>query len=125
MSSHKSSFRDAPPNSGLPEFDNIIVQVGNSRLGCAGPEWRGVISAESAARSFRPALAAARALRRLFAPAHPDAPARAPAWSDGHRRVLTRRARSPEAQGSARIAAAAAPAPSLADGARSTRSATC
>jgi hypothetical protein len=33
-----SSFRDAPPNSGLPEFGNIIVQVGNSRLGCAGPE---------------------------------------------------------------------------------------
>jgi hypothetical protein len=33
-----SSFRDAPPNSGLPEFDNIIIQVGNSRLGCAGPE---------------------------------------------------------------------------------------
>ena len=31
-----SSFRDAPPNSGLPEFGNIIVQVGNSRLGCAG-----------------------------------------------------------------------------------------
>jgi len=26
------------PNSGLPEFGNIIVQVGNSRLGCAGPE---------------------------------------------------------------------------------------
>jgi hypothetical protein len=25
-------------NSGLPEFRNIIVQVGNSRLGCAGPE---------------------------------------------------------------------------------------
>jgi hypothetical protein len=23
------------PNSGLPEFGNIIVQVGNSRLGCA------------------------------------------------------------------------------------------
>src|ERR1700750_1211686 len=23
-----------PPNSGLPEFGNIIVQVGNSRLGC-------------------------------------------------------------------------------------------
>ena len=32
------SFRDAPPTSGLPEFGNIIVQVGNSRLGCAGPE---------------------------------------------------------------------------------------
>jgi hypothetical protein len=32
------SFRDAPPNSGLPEFGIIIVQVGNSRLGCAGPE---------------------------------------------------------------------------------------
>src|SRR5229473_3294682 len=29
---------DAPPTSGLPEFGNIIVQVGNSRLGCAGPE---------------------------------------------------------------------------------------
>jgi hypothetical protein len=26
------------PNSGLPEFDIMIVQVGNSRLGCAGPE---------------------------------------------------------------------------------------
>src|SRR3978361_575401 len=26
------------PNSGLPEFGIIIVQVGNSRLGCAGPE---------------------------------------------------------------------------------------
>src|SRR5882757_7624114 len=26
------------PTSGLPEFGNIIVQVGNSRLGCAGPE---------------------------------------------------------------------------------------
>jgi hypothetical protein len=26
------------PNSGLPEFGNIIVQVGYSRLGCAGPE---------------------------------------------------------------------------------------
>jgi len=26
------------PNSGLPEFGNIIVQVGNSQLGCAGPE---------------------------------------------------------------------------------------
>jgi len=29
---------DAPPTSGLPEFGNIVVQVGNSRLGCAGPE---------------------------------------------------------------------------------------
>jgi hypothetical protein len=35
---HHMSFRDAPLNSGLPEFGNIIVQVGNSRLGCAGPE---------------------------------------------------------------------------------------
>jgi hypothetical protein len=26
------------PNSGLPEFGIIIVQVGYSRLGCAGPE---------------------------------------------------------------------------------------
>src|ERR1051326_3283964 len=26
------------PNSGLPEFGIIIVQVGNSRPGCAGPE---------------------------------------------------------------------------------------
>jgi hypothetical protein len=26
------------PNSGLPEFGNIIVQVGYRRLGCAGPE---------------------------------------------------------------------------------------
>ena len=26
------------PKSGLPEFGNITVQVGNSRLGCAGPE---------------------------------------------------------------------------------------
>jgi hypothetical protein len=26
------------PNSGLPEFGIINVQVGNSRLGCAGPE---------------------------------------------------------------------------------------
>ncbi len=26
------------PNSGLPESGNIIIQVGNSRLGCAGPE---------------------------------------------------------------------------------------
>jgi hypothetical protein len=32
-----SSFRDAPPNSGLPECGIIIVQVGNSRLECAGP----------------------------------------------------------------------------------------
>jgi hypothetical protein len=29
---------DAPPTSGLPVFGNIVVQVGNSRLGCAGPE---------------------------------------------------------------------------------------
>jgi hypothetical protein len=29
---------DAPPTSGLPEVGNIIVQVGNSRFGCAGPE---------------------------------------------------------------------------------------
>jgi len=43
--SHRASFPDvqlhivdAPPNSGLPEFGNIVVQVGNSRLGCAGPE---------------------------------------------------------------------------------------
>jgi hypothetical protein len=28
------------PNSGLPEFGIIIVQVGNSRLGCADPESR-------------------------------------------------------------------------------------
>src|ERR1700681_2487023 len=35
---NEASFRDAPPNSGLPEFGNIIVQVGNSRLGGAGPE---------------------------------------------------------------------------------------
>jgi hypothetical protein len=35
---HHLSFRDAPPTSGLPEFGNIIVQVGNSRLRCAGPE---------------------------------------------------------------------------------------
>src|SRR5258708_30930397 len=33
------SFRDAPPTSGLPDFGNIIVQVGNSRLGCAGAEF--------------------------------------------------------------------------------------
>ena len=26
------------PQAGLPEFGNMIVQVGNSRLGCAGPE---------------------------------------------------------------------------------------
>ena len=26
------------PNSGLPEFGNIIIQAGYSRLGCAGPE---------------------------------------------------------------------------------------
>ena len=26
------------PTSGLPEFGNVIVQFGNSRLGCAGPE---------------------------------------------------------------------------------------
>jgi len=26
------SFRDGPPNSGLPEFGDVIVQVGNSRL---------------------------------------------------------------------------------------------
>jgi hypothetical protein len=26
------------PNSGLPEFGNMIVEVGNSRLGCASPE---------------------------------------------------------------------------------------
>jgi hypothetical protein len=29
---------DAPPTSGLPEVGNMVVQVGNSRLGCAGPE---------------------------------------------------------------------------------------
>jgi uncharacterized membrane protein YeaQ/YmgE (transglycosylase-associated protein family) len=28
------------PNSGLPEFGIMIVQVGNSRLGCADPESR-------------------------------------------------------------------------------------
>jgi hypothetical protein len=33
-----SSFRDAPPNSGLSEFGIINVQVGYSRLGWAGPE---------------------------------------------------------------------------------------
>jgi hypothetical protein len=26
------------PNSGLPEFGIIIVQVGYSRFGCAGPQ---------------------------------------------------------------------------------------
>ena len=38
MTAERPSFRGAPPNSGLPEFGNIIVQVGNSRLGCAGLE---------------------------------------------------------------------------------------
>jgi hypothetical protein len=28
------------PNSGLPGFGNIIIQVGNSRLGCANPKSR-------------------------------------------------------------------------------------
>ena len=36
------SFRTArQPNSGLPEFGDIIVQVGYSRLGRADPESRG------------------------------------------------------------------------------------
>jgi hypothetical protein len=30
-------LRTYHPNSGLPEFGNIIVQVGNSRLGWRGP----------------------------------------------------------------------------------------
>jgi hypothetical protein len=27
------------PNSRLPEFGNFVGQVGNRRLGCAGPEY--------------------------------------------------------------------------------------
>src|ERR1700719_1331422 len=36
LPAHSSPFfRDAPPNSGFPEFGDIIVQLDNSRPGCA------------------------------------------------------------------------------------------
>jgi hypothetical protein len=38
------SFRVGPLNSGLPEFSNIIIQVGNSRRGWTGPQMRNCAS---------------------------------------------------------------------------------
>src|SRR5882724_1617375 len=72
---------DAPPNSGLPEFGNIVVQVGNSRLGCAGPEsiLPAVVMDSGLARS----LSSGRALR---------GPVGAPR-NDGHRRAPPHRPR--------------------------------
>jgi hypothetical protein len=61
---------------------------------------------------FRPARTAAPAWRRPFVPRAPDERARAPAWSDVRRRVLTLRVRcSKPAETPAR---AALPAPSVA-----------
>src|SRR5882762_6786783 len=39
-----SLFRDGPLNSGLPEFSDINVQVGNSRLGWTRPQMRNCAS---------------------------------------------------------------------------------
>jgi hypothetical protein len=76
------------PNSGLPEFGNIIVQVGNSRLGCAGPE------------SILPAVVMDSGLARsLSSGAHPRDPVARPgmtgesrSWADLARMTLKRKA---------------------------------
>jgi hypothetical protein len=39
-----ASFRDGTPNSGLPEFGDFDVQVGNSRLGWTRPQMRNCAS---------------------------------------------------------------------------------
>jgi hypothetical protein len=44
------------PNSGLPEFGIIIVQVGNSRLGCADPESSDRVWIPGSLASSRPGM---------------------------------------------------------------------
>jgi hypothetical protein len=41
------------PNPGLPEFGNIIIQVGYRRLECAGPESEIVVMDSGLARFTR------------------------------------------------------------------------